>query len=75
MSDLVFVLFVQLQAGREVYPFEVVIPEGHVISGVILVDQARSLSWEKRYVKMAGMAAVKLLDEVRERLAALLQIE
>ena len=57
------------------YPFEVVIPEGHVISGVILVDQARSLSWEKRYVKMAGMAAVKLLDEVRERLAALLQIE
>ena len=52
-----------------------VIPEGHVISGVILVDQARSLSWEKRYVKMAGMAAVKLLDEVRERLAALLQIE
>ena len=57
------------------YPFEVVIPEGHVISGVILVDQARSLFWEKRYVKMAGMAAVKLLDEVRERLAALLQIE
>jgi len=53
----------------------VVIPEGHVISGVILVDQARSLSWEKRYVKMADVAPAELLDEVRERLAALLQIE
>ena len=57
------------------YPFEVAIPEGHAISGIILVDQARSLSWEERYVKMAGVAPVKLLDEVRERLAALLQID
>jgi hypothetical protein len=30
---------------------------------------------EKRYVKMAGVTPVKLLDEVRERLAALLQID
>jgi mRNA interferase MazF len=57
------------------YPFEVVIPGGHAISGIILVDQVRSLSWEKRYVKMAGVAPVSLLDEVRERLAALLQID
>jgi mRNA interferase MazF len=57
------------------YPFEVAIPPGHAISGVILVDQVRSVSWEKRYVKVAGVAPVKLLDEVRERLAALLQIE
>jgi hypothetical protein len=39
------------------------------------VDQARSVSWKKRYVKVAGVAPVKLLDEVRERLAALLQID
>ena len=51
------------------------IPEGRAISGVILVDQVRSVSWEKRYVKVAGAAPAKLLDEVRERLAALLQIE
>lgn len=57
------------------YPFEVAIPDGHDISGIILVDQIRSVSWEKRYVKMTGTAAVKLLDEVRERLAALLQID
>jgi mRNA interferase MazF len=57
------------------YPFEVAIPHGYAISGIILVDQARSVSWEGRYVKMAGVAPVELLDEVRERLAALLQID
>jgi mRNA interferase MazF len=57
------------------YPFEVAIPDGHGISGIILVDQVRSVSWEKRYVKRAGVAPVQLLDDVRERLAALLQID
>jgi mRNA interferase MazF len=57
------------------YPFEVAIPEGHAISGIILVDQVRSVSWEERYVKKAGMVPVQLLGEVRERLAALLQID
>jgi mRNA-degrading endonuclease toxin of MazEF toxin-antitoxin module len=53
----------------------VAIPPGHAISCVILVDQVRSVSWEKRYVKVVGVAPVKLLDEVRERLAVLLQID
>jgi mRNA interferase MazF len=57
------------------YPFEVAIPHRHAISGVILVDQVRSLSWEKRYVKMAGAATIELLNEVRERLAVLLEID
>jgi hypothetical protein len=53
----------------------VAVPNGHVISGIILMDQVRRVSPENRYVKMAGVAPVKLLDEVRERLAALLQID
>jgi mRNA interferase MazF len=57
------------------YPFELAIPHGHPISGIILVDQGRSVSWEKRYLKMAGVAPAELIDEVRERLAALLQID
>ena len=52
-----------------------VMPEGHAISGIFLVDQVRSVSWEERYVKKAGVAPVELLDEVRERLAALLLID
>jgi mRNA interferase MazF len=57
------------------YSFEVAIPHGHAISGIILVDQVRSVSWEKRYVKMASIAPAELLDEVRERLAVLLGID
>jgi len=57
------------------YPFEVAIPPGYGISGVILVDQVRCVSWEKRYVKRAGMAPVELLDEVRARLAVLLEVD
>jgi mRNA interferase MazF len=57
------------------YPFEVAIPHGHAISGVVLADQPRSVSWEKRCVKIAGMASAKLVDEVRERLAVLIQID
>jgi mRNA interferase MazF len=57
------------------YPFEVAIPPGGAISGIILVDQVRSISWEQRYLKRAGAAPVELFDEVRERLAALLQID
>jgi mRNA interferase MazF len=57
------------------YPFEVAIPHGHAIAGVVLVDQVRSLSWEKRYLKLAGAAPAQVLDEVRERLAVLLQID
>jgi mRNA interferase MazF len=57
------------------YPFEVAVPHGHAISGVVLADQPRSVSWEKQYVKIGGMSSAKLIDEVRERLAVLLQID
>lgn len=57
------------------YPFEIAIPPGHAISGVVLADQVRSVSWEKRYVKIAGVAPAELVDEVREYLATLLQID
>jgi mRNA interferase MazF len=57
------------------YPFEVAIPHGQAISGVVLVDQARSVSWEKRYLKMASTAPVELLDDIREHLATLVQID
>jgi len=75
MCDLAFASSVQLRAAHEVTRFEVAIPQRHAISGVILVDQVRSVSWEKRYVKMAGAATIELLNEVRERLAVLLEID
>lgn len=62
MHDLAFVLFVQLQAAPEV-----------ILSR--LPFHMRSVSWEKRYVKMADVVTAEVINEVRERLAALLQID
>jgi mRNA interferase MazF len=68
-------IFCPITSRARGYPFEVAVPDGHAISGVVLADQPRSVSWEKRYVKIAAMASAKLVDEVRERLAVLIQID
>jgi mRNA interferase MazF len=57
------------------YPFEVAIPDDVGVRGVVLADQARSLSWEKRYVQRIERAPAKLVADVRERIAALLDTD
>lgn len=57
------------------YPFEALLPDESSIRGVVLADQPRSISWEKRPIVHAGRAPEVLLNEVRERLAALLGID
>jgi len=57
------------------YPFEVTIPDDVGVRGVVLADQARSLSWENRYVQRIDRAPAKLVADVRERIAALLDID
>ncbi len=57
------------------YPFEARLPDSANIRGVVLADQPRSVSWEKRPIKHAGRAPDIVLTEVRERLAALLGID
>ncbi len=56
------------------YPFEVAIPNGHGVSGVVLADQPRSLSWPQREVNLIDRAHADLLDDVREKIAALIEI-
>jgi mRNA interferase MazF len=57
------------------YPFEVPIPEGNKITGVVLADHLRSLSWPERNVTLIGVVPTNVLDEVREKIAPLLGIE
>ena len=57
------------------YPFEAALPDSATFRGVVLADQPRSFSWEKRPIKHAGRAPGNVLAEVRERLAALLAID
>jgi mRNA interferase MazF len=56
------------------YPFEAAIPSGHGLSGVILADQPRSLAWPDRDVRLIDRAGQGLLDDVREKIAALIEI-
>ena len=57
------------------YPFEVPIPAGIAVSGVVLADQMRSLSWVERRAEFREAAPAAVLDRVRAKIAALIEIE
>jgi mRNA interferase MazF len=54
------------------YPFEVALPEGLPVCGVILVDQMKSLDWRVRQAEYIGGLPADTMDDVMTRLAALL---
>lgn len=58
------------------FRFEVPIPAGGLVSGgVVLADQVRNLSWVERHAKFGATAPAAVLDEVRAKIAALIEIE
>lgn len=54
------------------YPFEVVLRAGMGISGVVLADQVRCVDWRGRNAKAAGKLPPTTLEEIRDRVAALI---
>ncbi|MGB7415491.1 MAG: endoribonuclease MazF [Thermosynechococcaceae cyanobacterium] len=54
------------------YPFEVVIPSGEKVSGVILSDQVKSLEWQKRNVEFVAKLPDEIVAEVMKKLKTLL---
>ena len=54
------------------YPFEVALPAGQQVSGVILADQVKSVDWNARLAERIGRCPAEIVDEVRARLAALI---
>jgi mRNA interferase MazF len=54
------------------YPFEVPLPAGSEIEGVILSDQLKSLDWRAREAEQAGRAPEPVLQEVLGKLSTLL---
>jgi mRNA interferase MazF len=57
---------------RKGYPFEVVLPGGLPIAGVILADQVRNLDWMARRARLAVRAPDTVVAEVRAKLRPLL---
>lgn len=50
------------------YPFEVPLPAGLAVSGVVLADQARSVDWVARGAAFAGAAPAAVMAAVSRRL-------
>jgi mRNA interferase MazF len=55
--------------------FEVPIPKGSGLGGVVLSDQLRSLDWIERRARLHGQAPRDLVVEVLSRIEAILAIE
>ena len=60
---------------RKQYPFEVLLPEGLPIAGVILADQVRSLDWKRRRAVYIGCLGEEVLGEILAKLAVLVEDE
>lgn len=58
---------------RKGYPFEVNIPDGLTVKGVILSDQVKSLDWRVRKAEFAAKLPDDSLREVIARLDTLLR--
>ena len=56
------------------YPYEVSLPSGLAVTGVILTDHLRSVDWRARRAVLAGVAPTDVLDAVIARLCPLLGI-
>ena len=57
------------------YPFEVSIPDGSVVTGVVGADQIKSLDWRARKATLIGAVPEDVVARVLERLQALLTLE
>ena len=56
------------------WPTEVKLPDGLPVSGVVVVDQIRSVDRVARHMTVIGQAPAELLDEINIRLAPLLSL-
>jgi mRNA interferase MazF len=56
------------------WPWEVRLPGGLPVTGVILVDHVRSVDREARHMEVIGTAPRAVLDDVDARLAPLLSL-
>jgi mRNA interferase MazF len=66
-------LFCPLTSKIKGYPFEVKLPDGYAVRGVVLSDQLKSLDWRSRKVKFIERVSPDLLAMVTARVLPLLE--
>jgi mRNA interferase MazF len=62
-----------ITSQRKGYPFEVLLPDGLPISGIVLADQVRSLDWKSRGAKFIAALDKSVIDEILSKLSALVR--
>jgi mRNA interferase MazF len=65
-------LLCPVTSQAKAYPFEVALPAGAKVSGVILSDQVKSLDWRARKAKLIAAVPEELLQQVVARVVALI---
>jgi mRNA interferase MazF len=66
-------LFCPVTSHVKGYPFEVALPPGLPVGGVVLSDQVKSLDWRARKAKRIAKASAAVIDEVLGKLAPLVR--
>jgi len=67
-------LFCPITSQVKGYPFEVPIPNGLEVAGVVLSDQVKSLDWQARAAQFICRLPASATVEVLERLGTLLSL-
>ena len=67
-----FVFVCPISTTQRKNPFYVAIPEGEVITGVIMTDQLRSLDYRSRQASLIGECPEDLVKEVLKRIEPIL---
>lgn len=65
-------LFCPVTSPVKGYPFEVAIPDNEWVSGVILVDQVKSLAWRAHQAEWIISLPAHTVEEVLAKLSTLL---
>ena len=66
-------LFCPVTSKEKGYPFEVRIPAGLPVSGVVLADQLKSLDWRARQAELAVRLPPQTTQEILQKLLILLE--
>ena len=66
-------LFCPVTSKIKGYPFEVELPDGTAVSGVVLSDQLKSLDWRSRKVKFIERTSSDVMAMVTARVLTLLE--
>ncbi len=67
-------IFCPITSQEKGYPFEVKIPAGLAVSGVVLTDQVKSLDWRSRQATLICPLPQKTVNQALRKLNVLLQV-